>query len=449
MYKAGVLVTCAMIGAASGASFGAGTLEFIGDGIGITDMSRDGRVIVGNTVSDYAYETWRWVQGDPNGWQRLGRATVPVLGSGAGSPDVSYDGTRVSATILGGGTSNSREEYYQTSGIWKLGGGWTELFPPLPPDCILLDSGYSSAWGLSGDGLSLTGFYWRDNQNHLYGSARPCISSIAGGTVALPTAPGSSARVNASNYDGTVVAGWEENTTGEWRPTVWRNGVKMLLADTPVLCAAEAVSADGNVIVGSTYNFQAARVNPARWVWNGSSYTMTDLGVLPGTPQTWIAHVYAESVTDDGSMIVGTNRFQNNGPYSLAKGFVWTQATGIRDVVTVMAENGVVFPSNLMIVALEISPDGSAIGGMCLNTSEPNFLDWKSFVFRFTPLSPCAGDVNGDGLTNASDFNVVASNFGSGPGRAREAGDLSGDGFVSIADFNILAGSFGCGTPND
>ncbi len=56
----------------------------------------------------------------------------------------------------------------------------------------------------------------------------------------------------------------------------------------------------------------------------------------------------------------------------------------------------------------------------------------------------CVGDITGDGSTNALDFNVVASNFGAGPGATRSQGDLTGDGFVNALDFNILAGDFGC-----
>ena len=438
--------TCFVICAAGacGIASGQATLEFIGDGIAVTDLSRDGRVIVGNTVSDEAYETWRWVQDDPAGWQRLGLATVPVLGTGAGSPDVSYDGTRVSATILGGAGGESRTSPYATQGIWTNGLGWTELLPPLPPDCIFLDTGYASAWGLSGDGVSLTGFYWRDTQGGVLGLARPCVSTIAGGPVGLAADLGASARVNASNFDGTVVVGWEEAPDGTWRPTAWRNGVKMLLTDTLALCSADGVNADGSVIVGTTYNLQAARVNPARWDWNGSEYVLTDLGVLPGTPQTWIAYVYANSVTDDGSMVVGANRFQNNGPYSNVTGFVWTQEDGMRDIVDVVADHGLAFPEDFMVIDLQVSPDGSAIAGTGLNLAELNFLHYRSFVFRFAPLPACAGDVNGDGAVNALDFTIVAGNFGAGPGMAREAGDLTDDGFINAADFTVLAGSFGC-----
>ena len=61
-----------------------------------------------------------------------------------------------------------------------------------------------------------------------------------------------------------------------------------------------------------------------------------------------------------------------------------------------------------------------------------------------TIVPACAGDINGDGVTNAADFTVLAGNFGGGPGLTRAHGDLNGDGFVNAADFTILAGDFGC-----
>ena len=63
---------------------------------------------------------------------------------------------------------------------------------------------------------------------------------------------------------------------------------------------------------------------------------------------------------------------------------------------------------------------------------------------RATIAPACAGDINGDGMTNAADFTVMAGNFGAGPGMTRAQGDLTGDGFVNAADFTILAGDFGC-----
>ena len=447
MISRNLLASAATVLALAGGAFGAATLEFIGDGIGISGLSADGRVAVGNTITDGLYETWRWVQGDPQGWKRLGAGTVSVFGTGAGIPEVSDDGTRVSATITGGTGSESRAGAYMTQGIWTLGLGWTELMPPPLPDGILEDNSYGTSWGISGDGTTLTGYYTRDISGGL-GYAAPCTSTIGGGAVGVQTDPGASGRVNGANYDGTIVAGWQEDSFGTWQPTAWRNGVKYPLSVGDLLCEAEAVNAAGTVIVGGVSNAQILRVNAARWDWNGTDYVLTDLGALPGTPQTWVAFVTAEGVTDDGTMIVGTNRFQNNGPYSNVTGFVWTQATGMRDIVDVVADAGLAFPPGFRVHNLVISADGSAIGGVGLNTLEQNFLDWRSFIFRFTPLSTCAGDVNGDGVTNAADFTALAGNFGTGPGKSRAAGDLTNDGFVNAADFNVLASNFGCSPAN-
>jgi hypothetical protein len=58
----------------------------------------------------------------------------------------------------------------------------------------------------------------------------------------------------------------------------------------------------------------------------------------------------------------------------------------------------------------------------------------------------CPGDLNGDGSCNASDFTILAGQFGQGDPdcRTRSQGDLNCDGVVNASDFTILAGNFGC-----
>lgn len=63
-----------------------------------------------------------------------------------------------------------------------------------------------------------------------------------------------------------------------------------------------------------------------------------------------------------------------------------------------------------------------------------------------SPVPACAGDVNGDGQTNAGDFTILAGNFGTGVTPGTE-GDLNGDGVVNASDFTILAGGFGAAVP--
>ncbi len=70
---------------------------------------------------------------------------------------------------------------------------------------------------------------------------------------------------------------------------------------------------------------------------------------------------------------------------------------------------------------------------------------YDNFSVTLVPAPACPGDITGDGPTNSADFNVLASNFGAGPGATLAQGDLTGDGFVNSADFNVLAADFGCG----
>ncbi len=53
-----------------------------------------------------------------------------------------------------------------------------------------------------------------------------------------------------------------------------------------------------------------------------------------------------------------------------------------------------------------------------------------------------AGDVNGDGSVNLSDFFIIRTNFGQ-TGKTRAQGDLNNDGAVTLADFFVLRQNFG------
>lgn len=52
-----------------------------------------------------------------------------------------------------------------------------------------------------------------------------------------------------------------------------------------------------------------------------------------------------------------------------------------------------------------------------------------------------AGDANGDGQVDLTDFGVLKLNFGAGA--SREQGDFNGDGQVDLTDFSILKNNFG------
>ena len=69
----------------------------------------------------------------------------------------------------------------------------------------------------------------------------------------------------------------------------------------------------------------------------------------------------------------------------------------------------------------------------------------RAYTLSVDGVPACAGDSNGDGVTNAGDFTILAGNFGSVVA-PNTGGDLNGDGLVNAADFVILAGDFGCGS---
>ena len=347
------------------------TFDIIAVG-GATDISADGTVVVGNTQGEY--ETFRWTEED--GMVLLGLATVPVLGGGAGTPDVSADGTKVSATILGA------DETYGTQGVWTLGSGWQETMPPTPPDGGLMDNFYGSAWGLSYDGGTVVGLYWRPGQPG--GSAHASAWTEATGVVDLGSATGSG-RANDASGDGSVVVGWVESPVGVWQPTVWVDGDMTILHETEVLCEASVVNPAGTILAGQTYdelmNYRVATV----WRWNGSDWDEEVLGAVSGTFPHY-GTVYPHDMTPDGGMIVGYNAFD----WTQSTGFIWTEETGMVDVEDYLADNGITVPTTFNIRVLTgMSDDGTVMVGIGSDTYPPWNNRW--FIIRSTPTGIAGG----------------------------------------------------------
>ncbi|MEM7682478.1 MAG: SUMF1/EgtB/PvdO family nonheme iron enzyme [Planctomycetota bacterium] len=79
---------------------------------------------------------------------------------------------------------------------------------------------------------------------------------------------------------------------------------------------------------------------------------------------------------------------------------------------------------------------------------QPPEVENSSIGFRvatFAVFAPLPGDANGDGVVDLLDFDVLAQNFGQGPGFGGSAagGDFNTDSVVDLLDFDILAQNFG------
>lgn len=419
-----VLLAAAASGAASGQKV---VFELLTpgapDNVFPLSCSADGTAIAGNTGG--AYETFRWTE--ETGIQPLGGATGPVLGVGAGTPDISNDGTRISATVL------NATSQYATIGVWTLGQGWktAEIPRNYPPDCQPLDQSIGSAWGLSGDGEIVVGLYWRGGVvggGSAHATAGPIYALEDLGSLGDDR----SSRANAASDDGRVVGGWSERPDGLWQPIVWVDGEMTLLGTYEAFSQVDGVRGDGMTVVGIAKDPDSFAVASAyRWDFDGTAWVPTVLGTLPGTYMPF-GLATASSITADGSMIVGYNQFGLGN----STGFVWTAETGMRSAAQFLTDHGASVPPGLSIVDLAaISDDGSTIVG---TAAVVGTFDYRAF--RILIIPPCAADLNGDGQVDGADLAILLGDWG--PAKSSPA-DFNDDQQVNGADLAILLGEWG------
>jgi probable HAF family extracellular repeat protein len=133
---------------------------------------------------------------------------------------------------------------------------------------------------------------------------------------------------------------------------------------------ANGVSADGSVVVGSS--FSASGKQSYRWTSAGG---MVGLDDLPGSHSL----NFAEGVSADGSVVVG-RRFDG--------AFVWTQANGMQRLMDVLlAQSATGLTDWTLLDAWDISADGQWIVGTGINPSGFN----EAFLANIAvPIPPAA-----------------------------------------------------------
>ena len=336
----------------------------------VTSLSADGSAAAGMSNSNFA--TFRWTKTD--GVKTLGRNTAKHLqGQTAGVPTISEDGRTIAATIM------DDTNTFGTQGRWTLGQGW-ETLGPVPPDGGVMGAFDSSVFGMSGDGNTVTGLYWRPGQQG--GSAHGTYWTAATGMVGMPTA-GRSSRIDGANHDGTVLAGWEEDPkTGVRMAAVWVNGVKTMIDDGGGVgwpSEANAVNADGTIVVGQGVDVVSQREAAVMWKWDGSAWQKTVLGFGPNTDGTGSS--YAVSVSDDGSVVGGLYRatmwdFSDGG-------FVWTQDAGFVDAQAWLTSHGVHVEKRVTVFEVTaVSHDGTAMAMVGYQAAAP--YEYRSLLISST-----------------------------------------------------------------
>jgi probable HAF family extracellular repeat protein len=306
------------------------------------DVSADGSVVVGwsavreSTSTSIelggvdAFDVFRWTSDG-------GMATLGVsFGPGFiyfGSTAVSADG----AVVVG---CCAAEGSFQ----WSESDGMVTHFDGLPND-------------VSADGFVVVG--------RLGGEA---VRWTAGGGMAglgvLPTANSYSEALGVS-ADGAVVVGSSHSVGGAEEAFRWTSDGGMVgLGGLPAgegffSSRAEAVSANGTVVIGSSPVRTTSLTSLAqafRWTMDGG---MVGLGELPGGSQS----SRARGVSADGSVVVGTANYGEGPP----EAFVWDEPHGMRTVESVLADLGVDTTGWSLWAATAISANGTTIVGWGAN----------------------------------------------------------------------------------
>jgi probable HAF family extracellular repeat protein len=332
----------------SGPAHAAVTFQYLFSGGFPTAMTDDGTVVAGNTVGEY--QAFRWTQA--TGLVPLGRSALAMVGTTGGVPGMSADGMRVASTI------GSEDSTVSTAGLWTQADGWVQLAPPLPPGGGAVDRSIADVGGMSADGNTVIGLFWRPG-----GRAHGYRWTQATGMVDLGST-GLASKAIAVNQDGSVIAGWDEAPTNSLRHAcVWRDGVQTILTTPAGTGEALAVSPDGNWVGGRETNLVTGFVDAAMWHWNGSAWSPTQyLGHVDGNSGFAYGKTLVKSMTADAKFAVGYNSFDGDPFYTT--GFLWTDTTGVIDVEFWLADKGVVVDPLFDIQSLDLcSKNGEILIG--------------------------------------------------------------------------------------
>ena len=327
------LLAAASVAAIVCAAHAQPTFTLLGTGpCGVSAISADGSTIVGSqTVAPNISHPFKWSPASPVVGVDLG---VLTPNQSVGASAVNADGT----LIVGYG-------YNTTAFRWRPSTGLTPMSPGALP------------YGVSADGSVIVGKIFQ-------GSVAAIWTDILGTQPTPPTLlpiVGFNALNDAYaiSADNTIVVGNAIDASSESSSAAfWLLGNGQLLDGSPTLGskAARAITPDGRIIVGCLGQdaFAGGAAQAARWD-NGIPIA---LGKLPGN-----LGAVADAVSADGSVIVG-HHFQQ--PYNIdtpRQPFLWTPQTGLVDLQSLLLSVGTIMPSGTLTSARGVSADGRTIVG--------------------------------------------------------------------------------------
>ncbi|MBU3596734.1 hypothetical protein ICN10_10020, partial [Polynucleobacter sp. 86C-FISCH] len=327
-----------------------------GDWSTATAVAANGSVIVGYSYDGpyLSYGQMRAFKYTVGGMVSLGTPTGGLFSSAMA---VSADGS----VIVGTAAPNATDNFTDWAHKYTSGGGWVLLTPPSG-----VPVNYSRGLGVSADGLVAVGFI---NINDGTGR-RAFKHNDSGGMVLLGTLPGgTSSYASAASSDGSVIVGasgigtaGEDFAPGSGRAFKYTTSGGMVslgvLSGPFASSAATAVSADGSVIVGAS---TSTNIISGAVIATAFKYTTSGGMVSLGAPLPGFTSSVANGVSADGSVIVGSSF---NIPWyepGSARAFIYTATGGMVSLGTLAG--------GTYSYANAVSADGSVIVGQADNAS--------------------------------------------------------------------------------
>ena len=248
--------------------------------------------------------------------------------------------------------------------------------------------------------------------------------------------------------DGSTVVGtgsigdFDPDTDDVASAVIWQNGgttpTDLGNLPSPIFTGGLlplAASFDGSVVVGFGPGFSASggfANRSVRWTAAGG---LVDIGAVPGRPE---GSVHITDCSSDGNTLVG---YSITGGVETWEAVVWTQATGLRTLRSILAAEGVTIPATISLRETYCNGDASIIAGWAYDRTNNRY---RGYVVSLA-AEGCLADFNRDGFVDFFDYlNYVSCFEGDGCGPGNDA-DANNDGFIDFFDYIEFVEAFETG----
>jgi probable HAF family extracellular repeat protein len=385
-------------------------------------VSADGQVVVGGSASPRSGT-------EMEGFRFVGSG--PMEGLGALDPtffaSIAYGVSRDGNVAVGGSFFDATR--VDQAFRWVPAGGGTIIglggFPPAPIN--------TTAYGVNEDGTVVVGVGKTQQSPGVLRDQAWVWSAGSGvktplGFLNVPN-PGNDSNVthriswaNSVSADGVTVAGFSASNV-EQRAVRWElpsTVPQALSGDTTTGSLANAISADGRVVVGYAFTADFG-ISAFRWSANEGFVLLGDLPGVQGPPTS-----QALGVSGDGSVIVGNGNSSANNFNGEA--FVWDFG-GMRPLKSALESAGATGLSGWQLWwATGVSADGQTIVGYGRNP-QGRVEAFRAFLPR------CDIDFNRDGFVNLDDLGDFITDYYVDvaiPGGLQPAAPVRGELFMGL-----------------